>query len=469
MNSPSPATIGIKKTAPPERGGPLLRPFEAMEGVPKHVHRTMWMSIYEGSLTLLFINWTTGAVLSGYLLYHNATPLQLAMAGSLPLLCGVMAPLTVIIQALWPRPLLIVTLMTVIGRGIWLTPAILPFLDVPAAAMALYILYVVGISSLFQSMAGAIWTAWMGAVIPEERRGRYFGLRNGIHSIVGLLASLSAGLFLDSVGPPLNFQVVLFCAVIAAFGGIYLYGKHYEPPLEKQRIDIKAIVMEPLRDRNFRRFLRFVGYWQASVFLSAPFVYPYFISVLGLPFVQIALYQTLAAVTTLVMAPLWGRLADIIGNKAILAFSTIGAGFFLPITWMLATPGSTTIIYISGIVDGLFWSAVNPAIFNLSLATAPQNRRLSYISVVTMVSGLCGFAGGLASAPLLGFFSHESLQYNFAGYAWTQYHWIFMISMAFRSMAFLLVSPVKETRSWTTLQVIRALSFRFVGFFWRSD
>ena len=39
------------------------------------------------------------------------------------------------------------------------------------------------------TIAGTVWTSWITDLVPEERRGRFFGLRNAIHGILGVTAA----------------------------------------------------------------------------------------------------------------------------------------------------------------------------------------------------------------------------------------------------------------------------------------
>jgi len=437
----------------------------------ERIERTLRVSVWEGAFTTVFINWTTGAVLTGYMLYYNATALQLALIGCVPLLAGIFSPLAAWIHSNYPRPTLLVTILALVGRSIWLLPALMPVLGLAPEGMPGYVLIVLSFSHIFQSMAGTIWTMWMGKVVPEKRRGRYFGMRGGIHAMVGLSASLGAGVFLDHVAAPFNYQATLCVAVAMALVGIWLYGKHYDPPAMEHRLTLREIVLIPLRDRNFRRFLWFATYWQLAVLLASGFVYPYYIGHLGMSFTQIAIFQSIAAVTTLVCSPLWGKLADKVGNKAVLSINVVVVGAFLPMTWLLAVPGDPTMVFVSGFVDGLGWSAVNPAVFNLSLASAPPERRVAYIGMLSMFAGLGGFAGGLISAGLMNVYALAEYTFVSGGvefFTWSAYHTLFVTSALFRVSAILLIRPIRESHAWGSRQVLRAMfNLRSVGFFWR--
>ncbi|MBI1290455.1 MFS transporter [bacterium] len=432
----------------------------------------MRLSIWEGSATVFYLNWTTGAVLVGYLLYLGATPVQLAMASSIPALAQAISPIAAWIYSHYPSPRKLVTVGGVLARCIWILPALLPFFITATAAeptegsAASLVLWLIAFSSIFGAAIGTIWTSWMGSVVPSERRGRYFGLRNGIHAVVGLCANLLAGVILDALARPYNYQALFFGAFVAACIALSTFPRHYEPVLPRQPRNLRDTFIVPLRDRNFRRFLGFAFYWQFAVFIGSVFVYPYLIGHLKLTYTQIAIYQAIAAVTTLVCGPIWGRIADMAGNRSILSVTTVLAGYVMIGCWMLASPGNPEMVYISGFVDGLAWSAINAAIFNLALATAEPVNRISYIGAYSMVTGIAGFLGGTLAGPILELAA--KFEFTVSGFQWSAFHWLFLISATLRSCAFLFVKGVRETRSWSTRTLLRHLvGMKSSGFGWR--
>ena len=175
--------------------------------------------------------------------------------------------------------------------------------------------------------------------------------------------------------------------------------------------------------------------------IAAPFVIPYFLEHLRMSYTQLALWSAIAAISGLILAPQWGRLADRAGNKPILEVATIGAGTLLPACWMLATPGNLWPVWFGGVIDAMVWGAIGPAQFNLALASAPKEHRSSFIALLSATTGLAGFLGGLLSGPLLELFSSIAPR---SGTGWTGYHTLFALSGLMRSLAWLWLRRVHE-------------------------
>jgi MFS family permease len=433
------------------------------------VTRTMRLSLIEGSLTQTFLNWTSGSVLIGYMLHVGASPAEIALVGSVPLLAQVASPAAAWMAAMLGRRKALIVALALVSRLLWVLAAALPALPVPSELRPTFIVGVVLVASIFLAGNGTLWAAWMGDVVPERQRGRYFGFRTGLTGVVGMLASLAAGQWLDRVAAPLSFQVVLVVAVVTALVGVWIYTLQYDPPTVSQRLRWRQVLSVPLADPGFRRFLTFAVFWTFVVFLAAPFVFPYFLDELGLTFTQVAIWATIASTTTLFTSVVWGRLADRVGNKAVLAIGTFLAGIALPSNWILAgITGNVGFIWASAVFDALAWGAIGPAIFNLALVSAPQANRVVYIAMYSFATGIAGFVGGVLAAPLL--LGFRTIEGPIGGIDVSAYYMLFALSGVLRAFAWLLLRRVPETNAWRTRELLRSMrtGWKGAGFPWRS-
>jgi MFS family permease len=423
----------------------------------------MRLSVIEGGFAMFFINWTSGSVLTGYALHLGATPTALGLIASVPLLGQAVSPLAAWLVGRRGRRKGVAVGTALIGRGLWVLAAALPLLPVPAEAKGALLVALVALSSLFIAANGALWTAWMGDVVPWKERGRYFGLRTGVLGVAGTSANLIAGVWLDRTQAPLNFQLVLLVAVAAGMVAAGLLTRHDEPPLDSARLPMRRTFTLPMSDPIFRRLLLFAVYWTFAVMVSSPFVIPYFLNSLRMTYVEVAVWSAISAASALVLAPAWGRLTDRVGNRPVLAVTTFLAGTLLPLTWMLAAPGRLWPIWLSGAVDALVWSAINPGIFNLSLATTPRENRAAFIAVFSALTGVAGFVGGLVSGPLLELYRALSPVSGESVGGWTAYHSLFATSAALRVLAWTLLRRVPEQGAWRTRDLLNRARLRRIS------
>ncbi len=431
------------------------------------VRRTLNLSLLEGSLVQIFLNWTTGSVIIGYMLHLGASAAEIGLIASVPMLAQLASPFAAYLGGVAGRLKGVTAVTALVGRGLWLLAASLPVLGVPAAWQPTFIVALVLVSSFFQASTATLWTSWLGGVVPESRRGRYFGFRTGVVGVVGMLANLGAGWFLDRVDAPLNFQVVLGVGVVAAVLGALLLLLHYEPPTTYARPHFRAVFRTPWQDPNFRKLLVFGVYWQTSVLIAAPFVFSYFLTELTMSFTQIAVWSVIASLSALFTTSWWGRVADRYGNKVVLAIGTTVAGSLMPLSWILATEDRLWPVWFSAFFDALAWGAIGPAIFNLALASAPKENRTAFIAMYSLTTGVAGFVGGVLSGPLLVLFS--KLEPTLLGFTWTGFHSLFLVSGLLRLQAWRFLRPVQETQAWRTRDVLRTLrpGLRGSGFPWR--
>lgn len=461
---PADAAVLSPTLAPPV---PTIIPLRKPVDEAKAVRRTLRLSVLEGTLVQAFLNWTTGSVIIGYMLHLGASATELGLIASVPMLAQLASPFAAYFAGRVGQLKLITALTAFIGRALWLLAALLPLLGVPNGLQPAFMVALVMVSSLFQASTATLWSSWIGGVVPESKRGRYFGFRAGVVGIVGMVANLGAGWFLDSMGAPLGFQIVLGVGVLSSVLAALTLLWHYEPPVTRAPPRLKAIFRSPWQDANFRKFLTFGLYWQASVFISAPFVFTYFIGKLKMSFTEIAIWSVIASLSALLTTNLWGRVADRYGNKVVLAIGTTIAGSAMPLSWILASEDRLWPIWFSAFFDAAAWGAIGPALFNLALASAPKEDRTAFIAMFNFATGGAGFVGGLLSGPLLLLFSR--FEPTVLGMAWTGFHSLFLLSGLLRLQAWHFLRPVQETNAWRTRDVLRLMRFgwRGSGFPWR--
>lgn len=424
----------------------------------RRVAQTLVLSVVEGSLFAFYFAWTTGAVLTGFLIYLGAGPLLLAAAGAAGPLAQALSPLAATLASRLKQRGRFIAITAGLGRILWLPMALLPLSPIPLFWWPGIAVLLILLSNIMQNWAGIAWIDLMGDVVPQKARGRYFGFRNSIIGLAGTAAAVLAGLYLDVAAKPAGFQMLMIAAVMAAIAASFCYPLYYDPPGNRVPLSLLETMRVPLRDRQFRVFLLFVIYWNAAVLLAAPFVIPYFLQHLQMSYTHVAIWGAIASVCGLATGPMWGRAADRYGHKTVLVVTTIVAGTLHPLCWMLATPGHFMFVWISGFVDAFAWAGINAAMFNLSLASAPPRYRMSYMAMLGLAGGLAGCAASLLAGPLLAFLLAHPAQLG--PFAWTGYHSLFLISGFLRSQGWRFLRHVDEPHASSTQDMLRDFILR---------
>ena len=417
------------------------------------IRQTMRLSVLEGVPGICFLVGTGGSVLTGFALYLGATPFQIGLISSVPLLGQLLSPLVAWLAGRLGRRKPLTVILAVMGRVIWFPALILPALS-PPEIRPILLLGVITLSSMFNSSAVVLWVSWMADVIPLKERGQFMGFRNGFLGVIGMGASLAAGAYLDQVASPADFQTVLGLATVLGIASALMLSGQTEPRISQARSNLKATLIEPFADQNFRRLLLFSSYWTFAVLIATPFVIPYLLKPLEMSYTQVAILGVIGAVSALVFGPVWGRIVDRAGGKPVLTLNTIIAGTLLPASWMLASPGWLWPIWVSGVIDAFVNTSTGQASFNLLLSSTPQANRTGYVAVFFAVTGLLGFIGGLLSGPLFELFSSPTLNFTVFGLNWSAYHWLFLISALLRLQAWRFLKPIREDAAWSLREML---------------
>ncbi len=419
----------------------------------QQIRRTMQLSVLEGVPGICFIVGTTGSVITGFALSLGSTPFQIGLISSIGLLGQLLTPLAAWLAGFFGRRKPLCVVLAFLGRVVWFPALILPAV-LPPELRPILLLTVITLSGLFNSSAGVLWLSWMGDVIPPGERGRFLGFRSGSLGVIAMLANLGAGALIDRLARPLGFQMVLAVStVLGAISALMLIA-HTEPRTPQPRNDLLTTLLEPFADPNFRRVLLFAVYWTFSVMLAAPFVIPYFLQQLRMSYTQIAILSVIGALCALVFAPMWGRIADRVGNKPMLQFTTLIAATLLPASWMLASPVTLLPIWIGAVIDAFANTATGQGSFNLLLSSTAPIKRTAFVSAFFATTGLAGFLGGVASGPILEAFSQPVFAISSLGLHWTGYHWLFLISALMRVQAWWFLKPIHEEGAWSMREML---------------
>ena len=139
--------------------------------------------------------------------------------------------------------------------------AILLFAESAPIAALLCLYLVIGLGAFGNGVATPAWFSMIGKVLPVHRRGIFFGVSEGLGTLMGIIGAFFVGRVLDDMGYPLNFATLFLVA--AVFMGISWIGlalnREPESPIVKEHIPFSRYfrrLPSILRDNhNFRRYL----------------------------------------------------------------------------------------------------------------------------------------------------------------------------------------------------------------------
>ncbi|MFA5688952.1 MAG: MFS transporter [Kiritimatiellales bacterium] len=286
-----------------------------------------------------------------------------------------------------------------LARLIWIIPALLLFLPLSKLTIAGVALITVGISALLTQSSSPCWWSWMADMIPDERRNRFWSLRQGTCMTGMLITFALCGWFFDlfPAGAQTGFGIFLFAAAIFGTVEILLYYNVAEPAVRKvpKGIPIRHRILAPLKNRNFRNFTLLLAVWLFGVGLVGPFAMVYLRQEFDTPYTGLAVIQISIQLGSVIAA--FGSVALIrrfgIRNFGILTTAlaplTSIAWFFIstaPAAYGL--PQYLILITLNSLFNGSVFASLGVYQVNMLTAIVPRNGRTTAMAMHWSIAGI---------------------------------------------------------------------------------
>jgi MFS family permease len=350
-----------------------------------------------------------------------------------------------------------------LSRQALLPLALLPLLGLSDDAARTLLLAVAAASAVLGVLGNNAWTAWMGELVPEGLRGRYFGRRTALCTFGGTVAGLGVARALDALttrhGAGVALSVLAAGACLCGLGTTLCMVRQHDPAPSPATLPAPAAVLRPLRDGFARSFLRYQLAWNAAVGVGGGFFTFHLLHNLRAGFTVAALHAAAGAATRMLAAPAWGRAVDRYGARPVLAACSFAAAV-QPLIWLTTSPAVLWPIAIDALIGGVAWSGRDLAGFALPLSIAPRRDRPFYLAVFATAGGatyaLATALGG-ALAPAL---PRAVATLGMGGHG---LELLFALSAAGRFASAFLALRIREPGAGTLLELHRATQAAALG------
>jgi len=380
--------------------------------VQKKINRSLKLSVREGGVASASFGFG-GSYLSPFALAMNATSSQIgilyAIISLLPSLIQIKA--SDLIRKFSRKSIVLWTVMAQVLLWIpIIATGILFYLGVPHMVWAL-----IGFAGLYY-IAGAInfpaWFSWMGSLVSEEKRGRYFSKRNRVAGFSGLVALVVAAVILNraksigaSGGNVLGYTLLGFglLFLLASATGIWewsLFLRQYEPRIKVRKKDCFSFwqFLRKAPNTPLGRFSLFKGALAVVISIASPFWVVYMLRNLGFSYIWFMAITVSGIVFQLAFLPLLGKISDKFGNISLMKISS-GMMFLAPMLWIasaLINSGMGVKIYllfVPQIISGFAWAGYNLATNNYVFDAVNQRKRGFGVSYMNLLVGVGIFVG----------------------------------------------------------------------------
>lgn len=273
--------------------------------------------------------------------------------------------------------------------------------------------------------------AWFPVVqlwVAEEERGRFFGVLRFTSTIVGF-----AFLRLTSymLGPDPSFlQFFNVMLAVTLFSIIWPVSYYYVPmpsaSFEEARQEKTAgIFREIFQERERKLYFVFYFIWNLISYILAPFVIPFYKTVLNLPSSFCVFLNSISILGMGGLAFIWGKINDFRGSRFILVFSFIlGMIYCFLIAHIHLFPAEgikKALIFIT-LIGGIAAGGQLMGDTTRRFLVAPEKNRVAFFSYIVIVGG---HLPALIVPPISGRYIENHRDFYFYGYG--IYHFLFLL------------------------------------------
>ena len=297
------------------------------------VQRTLRLMRWDNVAAAALFSLGSGGFMAAYALALGANNLQVGLLAALPPMSQVIQlPAILAIERFRVRKAIGLPAWF-LAQLMWLPIGAVPFLlETPGAPAVAAVIALLALRGLF----GPVWVTasvnWMRDLVPRELLGSYYSRRLALMTVAAAIVGLGGSFFVrwwQSWAAPedaifaYSFLLIGGWAVLGVTGPL-LVSRAKEPlmpPAPEAGRSTVSIILEPLKDANFSRLVRFLVIWNFALNMAVPFFAVYMLTRLGLSLPVVIGFTILSQMTNILFVRVWGAMADRTGSKTVLSLS----------------------------------------------------------------------------------------------------------------------------------------------------
>jgi predicted MFS family arabinose efflux permease len=315
----------------------------------------------------------------------------------------------------------------------------------------------------------------MRDLVPDRRRGRYFGHRTRWTTVMSFGALLLCGAALHGFDmierTALGFVGIFSIALIARGISVYHLSFLVEPapiragaapaaPAHAPPIRIGEWI-DHLRASGAVRFSVYIMLMNLSVAIASPFFAVYVLRDLGFNYLEFMIYAGASVFAQVLTLNRWGRIADVFGNRLILVVTSMSIPL-VPALWLLSN--DYWFLLLVQAIAGLSWGGFSLSAGNILFELLPRTQRVAYVALHNVAAAAAVFGGAMIGAVLATQLPQAHALLGEPGLA-SNLFYLFAVSAAARGLVALLgVRRVPQLRQPRRSMSAPSLVLRITGF-----
>jgi MFS family permease len=363
--------------------------------LPKKTWRNLSWFWYDG----LFASASDNIILTYitlYVLAMGATRAQIGVMSALSNLSGAMLllPGALLVERFHHRKEITILFSGGLARLAILALALIPF-GISGQALVIIAIALSVTRDAFGNLAFPAWMSITADIVPIAGRGRYFGSRNFVMGIAGMVTVLLVGELITRLGQPEGYQLAMALAFVLGITSTFSFSRLHDPE-NITASQAQPSLAFPALLRNLRALpalpalIATAAVWNFFLNIPGPFFNVYMVQNLKASATMVGITGVVSTVSGLLVQRRLGRLADHWGAHRLQLISGLLIPI-LPFAWVF-TSAPWHVIPIN-IVGGVLWGAYGLASFNLLLELTPQEGRARYSAIYQIIVTVALAAG----------------------------------------------------------------------------
>ena len=250
------------------------------------------------------------------------------------------------------------------------------------------------------------WFSWMGSLVPEKERGKYFGRRNRYVQFFSFVALILGGFILDyyknSGIAILGFLIIFTLAFLFRSIAIMILMHQYEPKIVIVKEDELNFLdfLKNLKKTSFGRFSYYLMFLRSLIYFGIPFISVYILVVRGFSYLDFMFFSIALSIFMTIFYPLAGKIADNFGNIRLLRLATFSMAVSL-LSWIFSI-NLYYLIFVTQLFAGFAWAGILLASNNYIYDAVAQEKRGFALANFNLLIGIgMGVGSGLGALFVL--------------------------------------------------------------------
>jgi MFS family permease len=243
--------------------------------------------------------------------------------------------------------------------------AILFYKGILVNALPFLLLLSFSLYVIIMNISSPLWFSWMGDLINEKYRGRWFSKRNLIIGFISVVLAIISAIFLDYLkknnGIMFGFIILFLLALLSRLASWKTFKKQYEPKIKLKKGYYFSfwdfIINAP--KTNFGKFALFRFFFTFTASITGSILVIYLLRHLNFSYLMYIIIIFSGTIFSLITLELWGKLADRYGNYRVLCMISIIIPI-VPILWILNT-SVISLILVPSLLSGISWAGLHLA------------------------------------------------------------------------------------------------------------